>query len=99
MEKRKPAHDLQAFKLAFRRHRSITLTAVRSARDLGFAVADLIPIIERLMPEHFYKSMTSVANHRQWQDVYHLPHEGRLLYIKFTDDVLTEFILLSFKDK
>lgn len=99
MEKRKPTHDLAAFKLAFTQHRAITLGAVRSARELGYSVTDLISLVEALMPRHFYKSMTSLHNHRQWQDVYHLPHEDRLIYVKFTDHILTEFVLLSFKEK
>ena len=48
---------------------------------------------------HFYKSMTAHANHRVWQDVYHVPSSVGVLYIKFTTDVLTEFLLLSFKEK
>lgn len=99
MEKQKPTHDLVAFKLAFKQHRAITLSAVRSARELGYSVADLVSLIEDLMPRHFYKSMTSLHNHRQWQDVYHLPDRDRLIYVKFTDHILTEFILLSFKEK
>jgi len=30
---------------------------------------------------------------------YHVPSEGGLLYIKFTADVVMEFVLLSFKEK
>ena len=43
--------------------------------------------------------MTSHADHRQWQDVYHLPYDGLMLYVKFTADAVTEFTLLSFKEK
>ena len=32
-------------------------------------------------------------------DVYHVPWEGVTLYVKFTDDVVTEFVVLSFKEK
>ena len=48
---------------------------------------------------HFYKSMTSYGDHRVWQDVYHVPSEAGMLYVKFTADVVTEFLLLSFKEK
>jgi hypothetical protein len=47
----------------------------------------------------FYKSMTSYRDHRIWQDVYHVPSEAGLLYIKFTADAISEFLLLSFKEK
>jgi motility quorum-sensing regulator / GCU-specific mRNA interferase toxin len=49
--------------------------------------------------EHFYKSMTAYADHRIWQDVYHVPSPAGALYVKFTADVVTEFLLLSFKEK
>ena len=32
-------------------------------------------------------------------DVYHVPSAVGVLYIKFTADVLTEFLMLSFKEK
>jgi motility quorum-sensing regulator/GCU-specific mRNA interferase toxin len=40
-----------------------------------------------------------MADHRIWQDVYHVPSAVGVLYIKFTTDVLTDFLLLSFKEK
>jgi motility quorum-sensing regulator/GCU-specific mRNA interferase toxin len=45
------------------------------------------------------RSRPSLADHRVWQDVYHVPHEGLLLYVKFTAGVVCEFTLLSFKEK
>jgi hypothetical protein len=30
---------------------------------------------------------------------YHLPHGSLIIYVKFIDDTLTEFLLLSFKEK
>lgn len=49
----------------------------------------------------FYKSMTTYADHRVWQDVYHAQaeDEGLVLYIKFQADVVTEFRVMSFKEK
>ena len=47
----------------------------------------------------FYKSMTAYADYKVWQDVYHVPSEAGLLYVKFTADAVTEFLLLSFKEK
>ncbi len=48
---------------------------------------------------HFFKSMTSYRDNRVWQDVYHVPSKAGLLYVKFTADAVTEFVLLSFKEK
>jgi motility quorum-sensing regulator/GCU-specific mRNA interferase toxin len=67
---------------------------------LGFdmpAVAKLIKTMNRSM---FYKSMTSYTDARKWQDVYHVPAPGPLtIYLKFTDNVVTQFTVLSFKEK
>jgi motility quorum-sensing regulator / GCU-specific mRNA interferase toxin len=43
--------------------------------------------------------MTSYADNKVWQDVYHVPSPVGLLYMKFTADTVTEFLLLSFKEK
>jgi motility quorum-sensing regulator / GCU-specific mRNA interferase toxin len=43
--------------------------------------------------------MTSYTDHTVWQDVYHLPYQGTVIYVKFVADVVTEFRLLSFKEK
>ena len=43
--------------------------------------------------------MTVYADHRPWQDVYHVPSPLGVLYVKFTVNVITEFLLLSFKGK
>ncbi|TAM98454.1 MAG: hypothetical protein EPN45_17450 [Rhizobiaceae bacterium] len=47
----------------------------------------------------FYKSMTTFADHRIWHDVYHVPARGLMLYVKFQADVVTEFTIMSFKEK
>ena len=43
--------------------------------------------------------MTSYGNHRIWQDVYHVPYKGYMVYVKFTQGAITDFDLLSFKEK
>lgn len=101
MEKSKPSYDLDAVKatLGSLETLSMTLTASRDAFRLGFdraAIASTISGIDRRM---FYKSMTTFANHRLWQDVYHVPVGDMVLYIKFQADVVTEFTVVSFKEK
>jgi motility quorum-sensing regulator / GCU-specific mRNA interferase toxin len=100
-EKRKPTYDLEAFKTAFNSPEKIAITgtALRSAAALGFGRSDIVGTIQTMRREHFYKSMTAYADHRLWQDVYHVPSSVGVLYIKFTADVVTEFLLLSFKEK
>ena len=100
-EKRKPTYDIGAFKAAFSNvdKLSVTGTALRSAAALGFDRTAIVSTIQSMKRGHFYKSMTAYANPRLWQDVYHVPSPVGELYVKFTADVDTEFLLLSFKEK
>ena len=100
-EKRKPTYDLDAIKSAFSSTKSLNATgsAVRSAAALGFRGAEIVEVIQSIDRRDFQKSMTSYADHRVWQDVYHVPSEVGELYVKFTADVVSEFLLLSFKEK
>jgi motility quorum-sensing regulator / GCU-specific mRNA interferase toxin len=100
-EKRRPSYHLEAIKRAFATVRGLhaTTTALNSAFRLGFSREDIIDTVQRMQPKHFHKSMTSFEDHRSWQDVYHVPSDAGLLYVKFTADVVTEFRLLSFKEK
>ena len=100
-EKRQPTYDLEAFKAAFSNveRLAVTGTALRSAAALGFGRTEIVETIQTMKREYFYKSMTAYADHRLWQDVYHVPSSVGVLYVKFTADVLTKFLLLSFKEK
>jgi motility quorum-sensing regulator/GCU-specific mRNA interferase toxin len=66
---------------------------------MGLTTAEMLTVIASLSRREFNKSMTTYADHRIWQDVYHVPSEAGTLYVKFTADVVTEFLLLSFKEK
>jgi motility quorum-sensing regulator/GCU-specific mRNA interferase toxin len=100
-EKRKPTYDLDAFKAAFASvdTLNVTGTALQGAAAIGFGRAEIVSVIQTMRRSQFYKSMTAYADHRVWQDVYHVPSEAGLLYVKFTVDAVTEFLLLSFKEK
>ena len=76
-----------------------TTTALKSAAALGFGRTDIVATVQTMQRTHFYKSMTSYENHKAWQDVYHVPSEIGVLYVKFTADTVMEFLLLSFKEK
>jgi motility quorum-sensing regulator / GCU-specific mRNA interferase toxin len=101
MEKRRPTYDLEAIKAALGSVETLAITssALRDAIVLGFdrsGIAETIRGMERRM---FYKSMTTFADNRLWQDVYHVPTRGMVLYVKFQADVITEFTIMSFKEK
>ena len=96
MEKFNPTYSLEEFKHS---DFKITKTAQRTALELEFDEDDVRRIVLTMEPQHFYKSMTSYANHKIWQDVYHVPCGDMILYVKFTQNVISEFTLLSFKQK
>jgi motility quorum-sensing regulator/GCU-specific mRNA interferase toxin len=101
VETRRPHFDLAAFKAACGDvgHLTITTTALRTAAGLGFSRSDIALVIRSMKPMHFLKSMTSYGNSKRWQDVYHVPQENMVLYVKFTDDGATGFAVLSFKER
>ena len=100
-EKRKPTYDLDAIKSVFKTINGLNATgsAIRGAAAVGFGRREIINVIQSIERCDFQKSMTSYADHRIWQDVYSVPSEVGELYVKFTADVVTEFLLLSFKEK
>jgi motility quorum-sensing regulator / GCU-specific mRNA interferase toxin len=101
MDKRKPTYDLASFKAAFSGAEKInaTVAALRGARSLGLTVNGMVTVIQAMERKHFYKSTTSNDDHTVWQDVYHVPYDKNIIYTKFIADVVTEFRLLSFKEK
>lgn len=96
MDKFTPAYDLEAFK---RSQFEIKRSAMLGAASLGFKQNDIYQAVSLMERKHFYKSMTSYQDYRIWQDVYHVPYRDIMLYIKFTKGTLTDFTLLSFKEK
>ncbi len=101
MEKKRPTYDLTAIKSALGSVETLAMTssALRDATMLGFDRASVVETISGIDRQMFYKSMTTLADHRVWQDVYHVPTRGLILYVKFQADVVTEFTIMSFKEK
>jgi motility quorum-sensing regulator/GCU-specific mRNA interferase toxin len=101
MEKRRPTYDLDAVKTALGSvdTLAITTSALRDALGLGFDRAGIVEVVSSMTRKMFVKSMTTFADHRVWQDVYHVPARDLILYVKFQADVVTEFTVMSFKEK
>jgi len=101
MEKRRPTYDLDAIKQAIGSVDTVAITtsALRDATALGFDRGGIVAVIHSVERRMFVKSMTTFADHRLWQDVYHVPARGLLLYVKFQADVVSEFTVMSFKEK
>ena len=56
----------------------------------------MLAVILALKPRDFYKSMTTHADHRLWQDVYRPTTEVGDIYLKLT--VIDDVLIVSFKE-
>jgi len=75
-----------------------TVSAYNGARLLGINdLAGMCAVVSSLMPSDFYKSMTTYADHRIWQDVYRAKTaSGDYAYVKLT--VIDDLLIVSFKE-
>jgi motility quorum-sensing regulator / GCU-specific mRNA interferase toxin len=74
----------------------VTVTALSGAAALGLDFEGMINVVMALTPRDFYKSMTTHANHRIWQDVYRPVTEVGEVYLKLT--VIDDVLIVSFKE-
>ena len=101
MEKRKPHYDLAATQTAVRLRGAdaFTATALVGARAMGLDSAQAVSVVCAMTRADFYKSMTTHAASRIWQDVYHLvTPNGKVAYVKVTLRV-DGSIVIQFKEK
>jgi motility quorum-sensing regulator/GCU-specific mRNA interferase toxin len=100
VEKRKATYSLDSIKAEFCGVEGLrmTKTAQDSSMELGLLLADIVALVQAIVPSNLYKSMTSNHDHKIWQDVYHVPWQGLTLYVKFTVDD-TGHLILSLKEK
>jgi motility quorum-sensing regulator/GCU-specific mRNA interferase toxin len=73
-----------------------TRTAREGAVALGFDLEGLLGVVLGLTAADFYKSMTSHADHRIWQDVYRTCTAAGEVYIKLT--VVEDVLIVSFRE-
>jgi motility quorum-sensing regulator / GCU-specific mRNA interferase toxin len=99
MEKLKPHHALADIKAAFADVNSLNRSFVskQGADELDMDDETVVGVIQALSDQDFEKSMTSIADHRVWQDVYKPMVGGIRLYVKFTVDAQQAPFLISFK--
>lgn len=76
----------------------MTRTSRNSAFALGMSLTDIVALIQGTSRGHFYKSMTTFADSRTWQDVYRVPWDGLLIYLKFSRDA-DGHVVMSLKEK
>jgi len=75
-----------------------TASAFQGARELGINdLAGMCAIVMSLTSGDFYKSMTTHADHRIWQDVYRTKTTDNAdVYLKLT--VIDDVLIVSFKE-
>jgi motility quorum-sensing regulator / GCU-specific mRNA interferase toxin len=97
MEKGSPHCKLSVVKALVEAGRVSTTNAARmAAAELGFDFAEMLAVVLALTPRDFYKSMTSHADHRVWQDVYRPRTPAGGVYLKLT--VVEDVLIVSFKE-
>lgn len=73
-----------------------TFTALTGGAALGLDFEAMVGIVKSLTPQDFYKSMTTHADHRIWQDVYRPTTPVGEVYLKLT--VVEDVLIVSFKE-
>ena len=97
MEKSTPHCKLAVVKDMIRQGRVRTTKAAREgAAALGFNLDELLMVVSTLTATDFYKSMTTHADHRVWQDVYRAATVAGEVYLKLT--VIDDVLIVSFKE-
>jgi motility quorum-sensing regulator/GCU-specific mRNA interferase toxin len=97
MEKRIPHVPLvRVLELVQSGRYEIRLSALRGAADLDWGSDDIVKVVLALAQSDFYKSMTTYADHRVWQDVYRPKTSAGIIYLKLT--VTENVIVVSFKE-
>jgi motility quorum-sensing regulator/GCU-specific mRNA interferase toxin len=97
MEKRTPHCQLPVVKALIRDGRvRATFSALSGAAAPGINFDGMLAIVMALTTRDFYKSMTTYADHRVWQDVYRPSTEAGEIYLKLT--VVADVLIVSFKE-
>ena len=73
-----------------------TGSALAGAAALGFDFKGMLAVVQTLTSDDFYKSMTTHADHRVWQDVYRPRTSAGEVYLKLT--VIDDVLIVSFKE-
>jgi len=99
MEKRTPHYSLREIQEQMQtvEDMHLTVSAQHGISRLLMTETEALQVIQSLSVARFHKSMTTYADHRLWQDVYHTSYRGKSLYVKFQK--LDEYFVISFKER
>ena len=97
MEKRTPHCKLQVIKALIQAGKvSATVSALEGGAVLGLDFKGMLDILQALTVRDFYKSMTTNADHKLWQDVYRPSTLVGEVYLKLM--VVDGVLIVSFKE-
>lgn len=97
MEKRTPHCKLSIIKSLIENGRvRSTQSARQGAAVLGIDFDGMCEIVKSLNSSDFYKSMTTYADHKVWQDVYRPNTKSGDIYLKL--NVIDDLVIISFKE-
>lgn len=100
MEKRTAHYDLNTIKAVVIKDRmaAFTATARQGAKRMGLNESETLAVVLGLQNRMLFKSMTTHADHRVWQDVYYAPcPNGKIAYIKLT--LQEGAVVIQFKEQ
>lgn len=97
MEKRTPHCNLSTVKTLVDEGRVRTTQSARQgAAVMGIDFDGMCGILKELTTTDFYKSMTTHADHKVWQDVYRPSTVQGDIYLKLT--IIDDVLIVSFKE-
>jgi motility quorum-sensing regulator / GCU-specific mRNA interferase toxin len=97
MEKRTPHCKLAVVKAMIGAGQvRATRTALEGGAALGLDFEGMLAVVLALKSAYFFKSMTTNADHRVWQDVYRPVTSVGEIYLKLT--VIDDVVIVSFKE-
>jgi motility quorum-sensing regulator/GCU-specific mRNA interferase toxin len=100
MEKKKAHYDLKVIQARVRDLGigAFTATAKEGFLNMNLTGDEALVVVSNLKNAMLYKSMTTHADGRVWQDVYHAPcPNGKTAYIKLT--LREGTVVIQFKEK
>ncbi|MFK8329962.1 type II toxin-antitoxin system MqsR family toxin [Pseudomonas sp. BJa5] len=97
MEKRTPHCRLSKVRALLDAGRvRATTSALAGGASLGLDFDLMLDVVRALSAADFYKSMSTQADHRIWQDVYRPSTCAGRVYLKLT--VVDDVLIVSFKE-
>lgn len=100
-EKRKPHYSLKQLHALVldSTTRRITFSSRDGATALGWSETEIVQCVLGLVPQDFYKSMTTYYNTKLWQDVYRPVFHRVDLYVKLQISPEGQGVVISFKER